>query len=323
MTTRNSACLCGAGLIVGLWLCGKPAYAQSFDIALDVQRCESLDGAKVQSLLGIELAAAQIDVPEPPLPLQVTAVCDDDAARALAQDPIVGGLSRSIRWQGVAPEARSRLFALAVAEMLVGAHRDRNEVAPVAVRQEAPPNPPPIVAPASPAPNTHAARVRLGLLRVGEAWSPAPAIWLGGGRNLSRHVAVTVDVMGTHSRAAMAFGEAHADAVGVVPALRLHTGRGSYGFFAEAGAAMTAVRMSGRSRDARLTENAKILLWPAATLSLGVERRMGRYALGIGASVLYTPAPPEARTTAGQQVVQTAAFSPLVAGLFLSLAADL
>lgn len=160
-------------------------------------------------------------------------------------------------------------------------------------------------------------------MRLGAAWSATPTFGLGAMQVWSRHVGFAFDVMAATSSADMTLGEVRAVALGLVPAVRLQARGSSYGVYGELGASFAGLRLSGDATDVRLQGSSKVVLWSAGVLRLGVERRVHRHTLGIVASVLYSPSPPEARTRSGQQVVQTVRFASLIPAVLVLWSYDL
>lgn len=89
-------------------------------VALEIEACEGVDPAIVRRILGVELGAdADLDAPPDAAASRVRARCEETRLALTLDEPLTGThLARSIDLSGSPVGSRSRLVALAIAELL-------------------------------------------------------------------------------------------------------------------------------------------------------------------------------------------------------------
>jgi hypothetical protein len=236
---------------LALWPAG--ASAAPPPIELDVKPCPDVDAAELRRIATIELGAEEVDNRgEDSGTTHVEVVCTDHVAEIRVLDPLTRkSLARTISLEGVAAPARSRLLALAVAELVDASWVElETNPEPVASPQV------PAVQPAARVEAREAVRKRLSTppppvsQRMPPMWrvsalaslrwmSDNPSILPGAGVDVGvdvyRSLSLDLDLLVEHARTGYALGDVTTDlaSVGAALGLRyelarftLHTGAG-------------------------------------------------------------------------------------------------
>ena len=88
-------------------------------VSIAVVGCEDSLAREAQRIAAIELRAALVEASDDGATTQVEAACADDVARIRVLDPMTGkSVERSVALSATAPNARARLLALAIAELV-------------------------------------------------------------------------------------------------------------------------------------------------------------------------------------------------------------
>lgn len=319
--------LYGVLLFKLLWLV-RPAFAQSsaLQLGLHLIDCPSLDDDAVQTLLGIEMAAAQIHEAD----INVTAACDDQIVTAKVTDNVVGELQRTISWQGVQSIARSRLFSLAVAEMISSARREHEETLrqQVANRQRVLANPAIVDSAERPLQNAAAVEFSIptinafaGVSRLGAGWSLAPTVGMGITRPWQGHDSISfqMDLAVTQAWSEFQRGDAAFTSFGASPRIQFHTQPARYVGFVHCGTSLAFATISGSSNDPAIeAQRRSATLW-GATTGIGVAVNGKMLQIGTSLSATWLTRPLHVRTVSGNFVAQDNALARIVPTLNVSI----
>jgi hypothetical protein len=287
--------------------------------------CPGLDAEGVKTLLRIEMSAAQIREAA----IDITAACDDQHVTATVTDNVVGTLHRTLSWQGVQTNARSRLFSLAVAEMISAARREHEET----VRQQMASGQRALATPSivtSIEPNSqHAApdefakpvmNAFAGASRLGADWSWAPTLGVGITRPWRGHdhFSFVFDLAVTQAWSDFQRGDASFTSLGSTPRLQLQTRPARYEAFVHFGASLAFANVSGSAEDPAIeAQRHSALLWGPNT-GMGVAINGRRLQIGTFLSATWLVRPLHVRTVSGSNVAQDNALARLVPTLNLS-----
>jgi hypothetical protein len=238
-----------------------PARAQHPLVRLDVA-CPEARPEEMRRIVRVELRALMVDEPSGPDLTRVHVVCKGGLAALTVDDPLTGkSLRRVVSLEGAAPAVLPRLLGLAVAELVAASWIE------LAL------NPTPALPPAEPPASAGAreagsAAVRARLAAGPATWSPwglraagafvltgftsGPVLVGGGlrlGKDLPKHLALSLDVMFVHGSELVSLGRVAIDLITAAPALlaRLQLGpvdlRGGLGF------RVGGVRLTGSPAD--------------------------------------------------------------------------
>lgn len=310
-------CVCGV-LLCTLFLNFRPALAQTSQsqIELHFVDCASLDVDAVHTLLGIELSAAQIEQAG----IEVAATCDDLHVTANVKDNVVGELHRTLSWQGVQGNARSRLFSLAVAEMIGSARREHEET----TRQQLA-NRSQVSVDSSRVEAIEIARPTLnaftGVTRLGAHWSWAPTLGIGITRPWHGHdyVSLLMNLEVTQAWSNFQRGDASLTSIGTNPRIQLQTKPARYESFVHCGASLAFASVSGSSGDPAIdAQRRSALLWgPNAGVGFAINGK--RLQVGTSLSATWLVRPLHVRTVSGGIVVQDNSLARILPTLNLSV----
>ncbi len=247
-------------LIAATTVAAQGAGPQNLHLAFDGQ-CTGVDVEEVRRIAGIELRA-RLAQAEPGSPRSYVAVdCRGDEA-TVRLDPVPGRAPRArpVALAGTAANARARLLALAVAELVTAPELPPDPPA-------APPPPQPArtaalatVAAAAPPPASTGVRV-LGV-GCGRIW---PAGWtsLGAGVAASgwvaRHALVRADALYEHGTAQVVQGTAVVDSVSAGVAALLAVRPAGWQLGAGLGARLGGTRLGGRPDESTLARGKAFL----------------------------------------------------------------
>jgi hypothetical protein len=231
-------------------------------VELRVQHCNDVSPAEVRRIVAIELRASVWDAPEhDPRTTRIDATCDGDAAKLEVTDPLTAkSLARIVSLDGVATNARGRLLALAIAE-LVSASWTELATTPEPVAPPVAPAPrtedkeaarsvvasraatPPAVAPAF-AP-TWRATATLDTRVMAVASDPLFGVGVRIGTDRTPRVGLVLDAAFEHASVASALGTIDIDAYSVGAAALARRALGPFVLRAGAGVRVGVARMSG------------------------------------------------------------------------------
>ena len=310
-------CVCGV-LLCSMFLDFRPALAQTSQAQIELHfvDCASLDADAVHTLLGIELSAAQLD----PAGIEITAACDDEHVTVNVKDNVVGELHRTLSWQGVQGNARSRLFSLAVAEMIGSTRREHEEttrqhlahhsqISLVPSRADA-------IGPARPTLNTFT-----GVTRLGAHWSWAPTLGIGITRPWYGHdyVSLLMNLEVTQAWSSFQRGDVSLTSIGTNPRIQLHTKPARYQSFFHFGASLAFASVSGSSGDPAIdAQRSSALLW-GPNVGVGFAINGARLQVGTSLSATWLVRPLHVRTVSGGIVVQDNSLAQILPTLNLLL----
>ena len=307
------------------------AWSAALSIDFRFQGCPDLVQSDAHKLVSIELAAAQIAGSPTSSTTQIAASCDETHVDVVVRDANVGELSRSLRWQGVEVSARTRLFALAVAEMITAAYREQ--------RQNAIPHPsvnvptsrsvalPEISAATAPALKDPRLRmqVSMGLSRLGSAWSLAPTLAAGVSWSWSQNSRVLLrwDINALYAASPLQGGNVALTALGTTPGVRLQMRGAKYVGYVETGAMLGLASVIGTATDDRIEGRRRTAFWWGPVAAVGVARGWRKWQFGLAVATMLVAKPVQARSLAGTTLLQSAGLSTMVPSFFLSVGRQL
>ncbi len=275
--------------------------------------CADVSPAEVRRIAALELHAETSD---PPVhdegTTRVELACEGQSARIEVLDPLTGKtLARKIALARIATAARSRLLALAVAELVsaswieletnptpaaepvapVVRPEDRAAVREIVRERIAPPPSPAVTAPAPlPAPAEGVAPVRWRLQgELGARWmavDSSPLLGLGGRITLdpTHTVGLDLDLLGEHATSTVPLGTVALDAVSVGAVVRLRRDWGRLSVHGGPGARVGYARVSGSPVSTATAVGHEVDgLWGGPLGSVGLDYTMsGGLSLGVG-----------------------------------------
>ncbi|MCB9623927.1 MAG: hypothetical protein R3B99_22420 [Polyangiales bacterium] len=240
-------------------------------LQLDLHPCLEIDAPAVRRIVGIELAVELAET-EAAGSTRVRASCGRDATLLEVDDGVTGKTTiRRIDLEGTARVARSRLLALAIAELVSASWAELrlrppsesppvfDPVAPEAVRNvaarvidrrlELPPTPPP------PGPIRHVSRARLFLLGA-FGGSGTPAHWLAGGAvegriDLSSRLTLGLGIDLLRGRWKVAPDDVREDRLGWSASLAIRRPVGEWWLAGGLGGRVGRARLTGRGEGSR------------------------------------------------------------------------
>lgn len=304
--------------------------AQVLSTRLDLRACPEIDVGEAQKLIGIELRAAQISPPVDAQETDVVATCTNNQVRVDVHDPSVGDLARTLSWQGGEGLGRTRLFALAVAELLVAAHRDR------ALERKPQPSPPPqqteaiaAVKTSGPAPaitraapTVRALHVQIGARHLGGGWTWAPLVGVGvflPWRDIPG-LGWICEGEGFAASQRVETGHVQLRAFAATPGVRWQSRPRRLQVQAQLGVNLGLATFAGQSNDDRLTEQSAFTTWAGPTAGALGRVAFGAWSIGLGFTAGYNLRPIQGNVRSGERQVDRARFSGLWQGVSLQLA---
>jgi hypothetical protein len=230
-------------------------------VRLDIDPCAGVAAADVRRAIAIELTGALAEPTDvTPDATRVAVVCTGELVELRVDDPITGkSLQRMIDLRE-APDARPRLLALAIVELVTASWTELDT------------NPDPKVPPAGPraspevreaalatvheqTPAPARSRTRLVALAGGMGWFSGTGVLAGGGvrliRDDVRHVGWITDVMAHHGSARVSVGSVDIDALSAGAMLAQHAWP-SFGFHLGLGVRSGAVHLRGKPDPAEM-----------------------------------------------------------------------
>ncbi|HEY8090105.1 MAG TPA: hypothetical protein VIF09_19725, partial [Polyangiaceae bacterium] len=287
--------------VLALLLARGSARAQPSDpprprIELAIEpSCGGLSPAEVRRIASIELRSEAVDAPvHDEGTTRAELSCEGELARIRVLDPLTGKtLARNIALGSVAATARSRLLALAVAELVAASWIELETnptpaavpVAPVVrtedraaareVVREKVVTPPPATAPSPPrleGPPAWRLTGELGLRWL--AVDTDPLVGLGARLVMDplRTVGLELDLLGEHSATSSSLGAVALDSLSVGAVVRLRHELGPFTFHGGPGARLGFVRISGAPGSAATAVgNTVDGAWGAPLAALGLD----------------------------------------------------
>jgi hypothetical protein len=201
----------GVAAIVAAVAASAPAHAREPPVWLEID-CADVNAAEVRRIAAIELHAELAASPEGVT--RVRMACADGKLELHVDDPVTGKtVERAIALDQVAPAARDRLIALAIAE-LVGASWGELALHPQPVVEPMGARAPPAVRAAVLETVRHPLRIEaVGQVR---ALPNGPDLMLGGGVRIGErrgNWAWSIDVIADHGETATPLGDVTVDAI--------------------------------------------------------------------------------------------------------------
>jgi hypothetical protein len=270
-----------------------PAPVRAQVVRLSIPDCEGAPGVEIAKLATLELARQmQVRIDDAhPATLEATLSCT--AMRAVISVQRAGSskpLLLALALESTAPEARTRLLALAIAELVATSQLEQTSTRPPDARspETHPPHPPDRRArTAAVSPQRAALWLGLGVLRGFEPARWAPSLALGGALGLGLFAA-TADLGFDWSQQRRREASVAARVLSVSLAPRLRLARRRWAWDGGVGLRLGMVWLSARARDETLTGRSVsgLLLSPIvqSALSFAVAPR---WALRLGLELGY------------------------------------
>lgn len=118
--------------MIALLVAAVMASAAAPPVALDLSGCPDVDAAAVARIVDLEMTAGPVEADADST--QVAVVCEGSAARITVVDPVTGkSMARTIALVGTPRDARARLIALAVVELVIASWAELEAVPEPAV----------------------------------------------------------------------------------------------------------------------------------------------------------------------------------------------
>lgn len=208
----------------GLLVAFVPASAAAAhpSVTLEMEGCETAHPDEVRRIARIELGGLLTDDAPSSNTARVIVHCGDERVDLRIHDPVTSkSMTRSLDWQRSAAIGRSRLLALAIAEIVSASWTE--------LESTAPPTPAAVDAPQTVRVEGRTATTSsLRILLVGEVreWLQEPTLALGGGvrveRDISTSLGWSVDVLGHHGERSVALGNISVEALSSGASLMFH-----------------------------------------------------------------------------------------------------
>jgi hypothetical protein len=285
-------------------------------VSLNLQKCGSLDVEELRTLLNIELSATHFSQ-EPGAPsVNVTADCDNDHVHAEVQDGLVGKLDRTLTWKGLQNNARTRLFALAIAELITTSRREYSETKRQ-MPSEPMPEPLAIVRSNVRQPRPHQLQIDSGVTRLGSRFSWAPTLGVSFLAPLSalKNTSFRINLDVLHSFTDLQHGEASLTSLGTSPSLRFEMGSRKVSALVEGGATLAVASAAGTTdNDLLEPQRHAALIW-GPTFAIGAGLNWQAVQLGVRFASTFVVKPMSVRTTSGTNVVEESSYARILPSL--------
>jgi len=256
----------------------------------------------VRRIVAIELGAA-VNPPDAPATItQVRLLCESGLYLLRMEDPVTGkSLARRIEPAALAPSARERLLALAIAELVSASWTELEW------------NPEPAVEPAGPRATPEVRQAALEVVRIraplpapksslrvaavldGRSFPSGPDLLLGGGVRLAQdrgsHLTLCIDVLVDRGTAQVPIGEVAVDTVTASARVQLEQRFALVALHAGAGLRAGWAQLEGRTQSPQVMSGS--VAGPsggvlgAAGARLGIARRLSLEVVGEGGWVLF------------------------------------
>jgi hypothetical protein len=271
-----ACCVLGAAWLTGsASALAQPNTPNRAVVKLEISACEAADGAEIAELIALELASQPgvvIDAAQPPS-LQASLVCSDGHALISVQDVHKPApLELRLELEDTRSEARPRLLALAVAELIATSRLEHTNL----------PEPQPDAASSASEPSAARPTTELPTaiwLGVGVLRGYRPAVWaptlaLGAAHSFGR-LALAADLEFDWASQSSTLAQVGARSLGLGLAPQLQLLAGQLEWFVGLGARVAYVWLSADSRSADLTGATLSGLVITPTMHSALQLRIG------------------------------------------------